>query len=90
MIEGLGRDYFKRYWQATVTSTGAATVIPIHFDDYTRPFGVIELLPTFLDDFSDTAIMMEEFRRTWDSDAQIYLPVFGEMMPLYPEAKPET
>ena len=90
MIEGLGRDYFERYWQATVTSTGATTVIPIHFDDYTRPFGVVELLPTFLDDFSDTAIMMEEFRRTWDSDAQIYLPVFGEVMPLYPEAEPET
>lgn len=90
MIEGLGRDYFERYWQATVTSTGAATVIPIHFDDYTRPFGVVELLPTFLDDFAETVMLMEEFRQTWDSDARLYLPVFGEAMPLYPEPEPEA
>ncbi len=90
MIEGLGRDYFEQYWQATVTSTGAAMVIPIHFDDYTRPFSVVELLPTFLDDFSETVLLMEEFRRTWDSDAQLYLPVFGEAMPIYPEREPEA
>ncbi len=90
MIEGLGRDYFEKYWQATVTSTGAATVIPIHFDDYTRPFGVIELLPTFLDDFSETVLLMDEFRRTWDSDTNLYLPVFGEAMPIYPEREPEA
>ena len=90
MIEGLGRDYFERYWQATVTSTGAATVIPIHFDDYTRPFGVVELFPTFLDDFSESVMLMEEFRRTWDADARLYLPVFGEAMPLYPEREPEA
>ena len=89
-IEGLGRDYFEQSWQATVTSTGAVTVIPIHFDDYTRPFSVVELLPTFLDDFSETVLLMEEFRRTWDSDAQLYLPVFGEAMPIYPEREPEA
>lgn len=90
MIEGLGRDYFEKYWLATVTSTGASTVIPIHFDDYTRPFGVTELFPTFLDDFSEAVNLMEEFRRTWDSDARLYLPVFGEAMALYPEREPEA
>ena len=90
LIEGLGRDYVERYWHATVTSTGAATVLPIHFDDYTRAFGVVELLPTFLNDLSDTVDLLEELRRTWDSDTRLFLPVFGVPIPLYPVPDPET
>jgi len=90
MIESLGSDYLERYWQATVTATGATTAIPIHFDDYTRPFGVTDLLPTFLDDFTETMQRMDELRRTWDSDTVLYLPVFGEPIPLYPEQEPEA
>ena len=85
LIEGLGRDYVERYWLATVTSTGASTVIPTHFDDFSKPFGTIVLTPTFLDDFPDMLAMLEELRRTWDSDTRIYLPVFGEAIPLYPQ-----
>ncbi len=90
MIEGLGRDYVEQYWQATVTSTGATTVMPIHFDDYTRPFGIVELAPSFLDDFADTVTLLEEFRSTWDTETQLYLPVFGEPIALYPEREPEA
>ena len=90
LIEGLGRDYVERYWLATVTSTGAATVFPIHFDDYTKAFGVVELLPTFLNDLADTVDLLEELRRTWDSDARLLLPVFGEPIPLYPAPEPEA
>ncbi len=88
LIEGLGRDYVERYWQATVTSTGAGTVIPIHFDDYTKPFGVVELIPTFLDDFAEIIELMQELQRTWDSETRLYLPIFGEPIPLYPASEP--
>ena len=90
MIEGLGHDYVEQYWLATVTSTGATTVIPIHFDDFTKAFGIVELTPDFLDDFADTVMLLEEFRSTWDSETRLYLPVFGEPIALYPEDEPEA
>ncbi len=90
LIEGLGRDYVERYWLATVTSTGASTIFPIHFDDYTKAFGVVELMPTFFNDLADTVELLEELRRTWDSDARLLLPEFGEPIPLYPAPQPET
>jgi L-ascorbate metabolism protein UlaG (beta-lactamase superfamily) len=90
MIEGLGRDYLAQYWQETVTSTGAETVIPVHFDDFAKPFGEIVLSPRFLDNFADTMILFEEFRQSWDVEASIYLPVFGEAMALFPPSDPET
>lgn len=82
LIEGLGRDYINRYWRSTVTATGADTVIPIHFDDYTRPFGDIEPAPRVLDDLSVTIRIMQEIRDRWDTDTKIYLPAFGIPMPM--------
>lgn len=90
MIEGLGRDYVEQYWLATVTSTGATVVIPIHFDDFTKAFGLVELNPDFLDDFEDTVMLLEELRSTWDTETRLYLPVFGEPIALYPESEPQA
>lgn len=90
MLSGLGRDYAERYWQSLVTATGATTVIPVHFEDFTRPFGEIVLMPAILDNFVNTATWLREFRDTWDSDTQIYLPVFGEPMELYPGDAPDA
>ncbi len=90
LLEGLGRDYAEGYWQALVTATGAARVFPIHFDNYTRPFGEIVLLPTVLDNFVNTAKWLQEFRGTWDTDTLVFLPVFGEPLMLYPEESPDA
>ncbi len=90
MLESLGRDYMENYWQSTVTVTGARTVVPVHFDDYTQPFGTIRLAPKILDDFSVTARILEDLRRRWDNDTRLYLPAFGVPMPLLPEPPPET
>ncbi len=62
LLERLGRDYAQGYWQALVTATGAQLVFPIHFDDYTRPYGEIELIPKVLDNFAITVQWLEEFR----------------------------
>ena len=90
LLEGLGRDYAEAYWQALVTATGATRVFPVHFDDYTQPFGQIVLPPTLLDDFVNTAHWLQEFRETWDKDTQVLLPVFGEAFPLYPLETPDA
>jgi len=90
MLEGMGRDHAQQYWQALVTTTGAAHVFAIHFDDFSRPFGEIQLFPRALDNFVDTAAWLEEFRETWDSDTRLHLPEFGKSVVLYPQAAPEA
>lgn len=86
MLESLGRDHAEQYWQALVTATGASRVIPIHFDDFTAPFGEIRLGPRFIDDFAETARWLERFRQTWDRDVELQLPEFGAKATLYPVA----
>jgi L-ascorbate metabolism protein UlaG (beta-lactamase superfamily) len=90
LLEGLGRDHAEKYWQALVTTSGAAHVFPIHFDDFSQPFGKTLLYPQALDDFVDTAGWLEQYRQTWDSDTRLHLPVFGKTIVLYPQASPEA
>jgi L-ascorbate metabolism protein UlaG (beta-lactamase superfamily) len=87
-LENFGREYAEKFWLSMVTSTGAKRVIPIHFDDYTRPFGHVELSPRILDNFADSAAWLDEFRETWDNDARLHLPIFGEPLVLYPAPSP--
>ena len=54
-LSGLGREYTGQYWAETVTRTGASRVFPIHFDDYTQPFGTLVLPPAIIDDITATA-----------------------------------
>jgi len=89
-LGSLGQQYAEKYWQALVTTTGAKRVFPIHFEDFTRPFGEITLLPGWLDNFVTTAAWLQEFRDTWDRDAQIFMPVFGEPITLYPGESPDA
>jgi L-ascorbate metabolism protein UlaG (beta-lactamase superfamily) len=86
----LDEDYAEHYWQALVTSTGANSVYPIHFDDFTKPFGVIEPGPRALGDLEKTARWFEAFRGRWDQDVTIYLPVFGEPIALYAQPSSST
>jgi len=90
MLEGLGRDYAEKYWRSLVTTTGAAHVFPIHFDDYTQAFGEVRLFPRALDNFVNTATWFEEISAIWDSDTRLHLPEFGKTIVLYPELAPET
>lgn len=89
-LERIGRDYAADYWRNTVTATGARRVLPIHFDDYSRPFGTIELFPRVLDDFENTARMLQEIRETWDTNTRIELPEFGKPIVLYDDDPPEA
>ena len=88
LLEGLGKSYAERYWQAVVTTTGAKHVVAIHFDDFTQPFGNIQLLPRFIENIVDVAAWLEEFRDSWDLDTRLHLPEFGEPIVLYRQAAP--
>ncbi len=82
-LESLGFDYAERYWQSLVTATGAQSVYPIHFDDFTRPFGEIVVTARFLGDFERTAQWFETLRDRWDNDVQLFVPEFGRPMAIY-------
>jgi L-ascorbate metabolism protein UlaG (beta-lactamase superfamily) len=88
LLEGLGKSYAERYWQAVVTTTGAKHVMPIHFDDFTQPFGEVKPLPRVIENVVDVATWLEEFRDSWDLDTKLHLPEFGETIVLYPPQSP--
>ena len=86
----LDADYAEKYWIETVTSTGAKQIYPIHFDDFTLPFGEIKASPKFLGNLQKTAKWLDEFRDKWDRDTQIFLPRFGEPIALYAQPSSST
>ena len=89
-LSSLGRDYAERYWQETVTTTGAKAVVPMHFDDFTRPFGEVVPLPRVLDDIENTATWFESFRDTWDTDVKLFKPEFGRPIAIQPPPPSST
>jgi L-ascorbate metabolism protein UlaG (beta-lactamase superfamily) len=89
-LEYFGRAYTEQYWLSLVTSTGARRVLPLHFDDYTQPFGTIRLSPRIIDNFVDAAMWLDALREIWDNDAQLHLPEFGKPLVLYPPPAPDA
>ncbi len=86
----LDEDYAEQYWQAFVTSTGASSVYPIHFDDFTKPFGVIVPGPRAFGDLEEISRWFDAFRDRWDQDVTIHLPQFGLPIALYAQPSSST
>jgi L-ascorbate metabolism protein UlaG (beta-lactamase superfamily) len=82
-LASLGRDYAEAYWQEMVTTTGASAMMPMHFDDFTHPFGEVVPFPRVLDDIEKTSTWFESFRDTWDVDTRLYKPAFGRRIAIY-------
>lgn len=82
-LSGLGRDYTADYWQQTVIRTGATRVYPIHFDNYTSPFGRIELFPDLVDDVVMSSAWLQELASAAEPPVTIRLPRFGQPIVLY-------
>lgn len=79
----VGKRHAEDFWRNTVTMTGARSVFPLHFDDYTQPFGVIEPWPNFLGSLKTTTEWLEEFRDRWDNDTHLFMPEFGRPIAIY-------
>lgn len=86
----LDEEYAEQYWQTYVTSTGASSVYPLHFDDFTKPFGAIVPGPRAFGDLEEAARWFENFRDRWDKDVTIYLPEFGKPIALYAQPASST
>lgn len=86
----LDKDYGEQFWRELVTKTGATSVYPVHFDDFTRPFGEIVPGPRVFGDLEKAANWFDAFRDTWDQDVTIYLPEFGKPIALYAQPSSST
>ncbi len=80
-LAGLGHEYTDRYWAETVAATGATRVFPIHFDDYTRPFGELVLPPRLIDDVPTTARRLTSLAAITSTTIQRLPP--GRPVPLF-------
>ena len=89
-LDGLGRDYAELYWQHTVTVTGSHSVYPIHFDDFSKPFGEVTLPPRIINNFEKTAEWLLEFRGRWDTDASLFMPEFGKPIAIFSQPASES
>ena len=79
----LGRDYVTRFWNETVSVTGATRILLVHHDDYTAPFGEVRLFPDFVDNIVMTAGWIDEIVEENGSTVSIEVPPFGQQIPLY-------
>jgi L-ascorbate metabolism protein UlaG (beta-lactamase superfamily) len=82
-IASLGRDYMDELWRQTVTMVGARRVYPVHFDDFTQPFGTIMLFPRIVDNVVETATWMNELANAGPEPIVIQRFPFGVPVALY-------
>ncbi len=82
-LVGLGKEYVTKFWNETVSATGATRVIPVHHDDFTAPFGEVRLLPKVIDNIVITTGWIDEIVEENGTKITIELPPFGQPIPLY-------
>lgn len=82
-IAGMGRHFALQWWRDTVLQAGATRVLPVHYDDWTRPFGETVLFPALIDDLPLTASWLESFSGAGTSPVTIERLPFGRPVPLF-------
>jgi L-ascorbate metabolism protein UlaG (beta-lactamase superfamily) len=82
-LAGLGREYVDELWHETVTKVGAHRLFPVHYDDFTRPFGEIRPFPKVLDNVVQTAEWINEIVIAGESPVEIKRLPFGQAVALY-------
>ncbi|MBO3742583.1 MBL fold metallo-hydrolase [Actinoplanes flavus] len=79
-VGGLGKQsagFRATYWDRLVRRTGARRVVPIHWDDFTRPLDrPLRPMPRFADDFRTTMRFLGE--QAAIDDVELTLPTLGE------------
>ncbi|MER7694463.1 MBL fold metallo-hydrolase [Streptomyces sp. NPDC097610] len=78
-----GEAFREEYWDRLVTRTGARRVVPVHWDDFTRPLDrPLRPFPAFFDDF--TATMSFLTRKAERTGVALALPVVGRRADPWP------
>lgn len=79
-------DFIRSYWKETVQATGAKLVIPIHWDDFSRPLDQpLQALPYLLDDMEASMTQLMELAQT-DGVAIRLMPLAVPVQLTTPEA----
>jgi L-ascorbate metabolism protein UlaG (beta-lactamase superfamily) len=72
-------DYAREYWHEVVQTTGAKVIIPIHWDDFTKPLDEpLQPMPPLFDDFDRGMKTVLRLAET-DQVAVRFLPLFGSV-----------
>ncbi|MGH8222810.1 MAG: hypothetical protein ACREQZ_07535, partial [Woeseiaceae bacterium] len=66
-----------------VTGVGANRVFPIHYDDFTQPFGEVTLFPDIFDRVAKTAGWLDRLAADAARPVDIRLLPFGKPVVLY-------
>jgi L-ascorbate metabolism protein UlaG (beta-lactamase superfamily) len=80
----LGRDYAATYWREMVEQTGARRVVPIHYDDFTRPYGEVLALPRVVDDLEKSIGWLTELAARGERPVSIELSPWGVPIRSFP------
>lgn len=82
-LTGLGKDYVGKLWNETVEVLSPTRVLPVHYDDFTLPFGEICLFPHIVDDILITSDWIDDVNAANGTRITVELPPFGQPIPLY-------
>ena len=83
-LASLGPRYAGEYWRQTVVSTGATRVFPVHYEDFTQPFGEVLLFPEIVDNLPKTASWLDELAADRRHPVSISRLPFGQAIAIYP------
>jgi L-ascorbate metabolism protein UlaG (beta-lactamase superfamily) len=79
----LGRNYTAEYWSEIVARTGARRVLPIHYDDFTRPYGEVLPFPRIVDDLEASLGWLTELAARAEKPVAIELLPWGAPVRLF-------
>jgi L-ascorbate metabolism protein UlaG (beta-lactamase superfamily) len=83
-LSSLGKDYVAQYWQETVVRTGAMRVYPIHYEDFTKPLGELQLFPDIVDEVVVTARWIDELAADKKHPVSVSTLPFGQPVAIFP------
>jgi len=82
-LSRLGRRHAERYWDEIVARTGVTRVLPVHYDDFTRPYGDVRPLPRAVDDAEQSLGWLADQAATGAAPVRIELLPFREPVALF-------
>jgi L-ascorbate metabolism protein UlaG (beta-lactamase superfamily) len=83
-LASLGQEYVEQYWHETVIRTGATRVYPVHYEDFTRPLGELQLFPDMVDRVVVTASWIDELAADRDHPVTVSILPFGQPVAVFP------
>jgi L-ascorbate metabolism protein UlaG (beta-lactamase superfamily) len=83
-LASLGREYTAEYWKETVVRTGATRVFPVHYEDFTAPFGELRLFPDIVDRVVVSARWIDEMAADNNHPVSVSTLPFGQPVAIFP------